>query len=294
MATRRSRFGALLMMLVVGPCLGIGRTAARAEVDSGFVPVDGGRVFYEAAGSGPEVLLLHDGLLHRETWDAQFALLASSHRVVRWDRRGYGRSDAAKAPYSNMDDMLAVMKALKIERAAVVGCSAGSLVAVHFALEHPEMVSSLVLVGPIVSGFDFSEHFLTRGGRWRPTADTRTEEKIEYWTSRDPWFIGPENGAARRRARAILEANPGNVSVPGNLMRWAGGPAFGRLSAIKVPTTIVVGEGDIPDVHAHAGALQSGIAGSTRRVIARSGHLPHMEAPEEFNRVLLEALGKPK
>jgi 3-oxoadipate enol-lactonase len=293
MTMRRSRCRIRALGFALTLCLEVGGATAKARVESGYVPVDGGRIFYEVAGAGPAVMLLHDGLLHRETWDAQFEALAASRRVVRWDRRGYGKSDAPKAPFSNMDDMLAVMKALKIERAAVVGCSAGSLVAVHFALEHPDMVSSLVLVGPIVSGFAFSEHFLTRGGRWRPTEATRVEEKLAYWTSRDPWFLAPENVAARNRARALLEANPGNLSVPSNLMRWAGGPAFGRLPSIKVPTLIVIGEGDIPDVHAHAGALQAGIAGATRVVLARSGHLPQMEAPEEFNRIVFEFLAKP-
>jgi len=82
-------------------------------VESGYIEVEGGRIFYEAAGDGPAVVMIHDGLLHRETWSSQFAGFAESHRVIRWDRRGYGRSDSPDAPFRNLDDLFALMKALE-------------------------------------------------------------------------------------------------------------------------------------------------------------------------------------
>ena len=65
------------------------------NIESGYVEVKGGRIFYEAAGEGPAVVFTHDGLLHRETWNHQFEVFAKDHRVIRWDRRGYGKSDEA-------------------------------------------------------------------------------------------------------------------------------------------------------------------------------------------------------
>lgn len=263
---------------------------ASTAVDSGYVEVEGGRVFYETAGSGPAIVMIHDGVLHRETWDGQFTEFARSHRAIRWDRRGYGRSPASTAPFSHLDDLLALMRALGVERATLMGCSSGGLLAVHFALDHPEMVSSLVLVGPIVSGFGFSEHMRTRGGRGEPSDDAPVSERIEYWAMKDPWIMAPDDVAARERLRSLLVANPQDLAGSGRHARRLVPPAMGRLSQIEVPTLIVVGESDIPDVHAHVGAIEAGIPGAQRMVLTHSGHLAHFERPEAFNKVVLDFL----
>lgn len=266
-------------------------STGEAAVESGYIEVNAGRIFYEAAGRGAAIVMIHDGLLHRETWNAQFAAFAKSYRVTRWDRRGYGRSDKPKAAFSDLDDLYAVMKALKVERPTLIGCSAGGLLAIHLALDHPESVSALVLVGPIVSGLEFSEHFMTRGNRGMPVSDGSVEQKIEYWTSKDPWIMAPESIAAKQKMKSLLAANPQNLmGGGGQYARWPDQPALGKLSQIKVPTLIVAGEADIPDVHAHIGAIQAGIAGSKRVVLINSGHLPHIEVPEAFNRVVLDFL----
>lgn len=262
-----------------------------AVIESGYVDVEGGRVFYEAAGRGPAVVLAHDGLLHRETWENQFPAYAGRHRVIRYDRRGYGRSDPPRVPFSNQEDLHALLKALKVERATLIGCSYGGLLSIDYALAHPEMVSGLVLAGPIVSAYGFSDHFRGRGGRGTPSPDATVEQKIEYWTGTDPWLLAPESTAARARARQLLAANPQNLSVQWDLLRRPRSVALGRLAEIKVPVLIVVGESDIPDVHAHTGVIEAGIAGSRRVVLPHSGHLAHLEAPDAFNHVVLEFLG---
>ena len=172
-----------------------------SDVESGYIEVNEGRIFYDSTGQGPAIVMIHDGLLHRETWNDQFTAFATHHRVIRWDRRGYGRSDKATAPFSDLDDMYRVVKALKVERATLIGCSAGSLLAIDFALEHPEIVSGLVLVGPIVSGLEFSEHFNTRGNRGKPGRDASVEQRIAYWTSKDAWIMAPESVAARQKMK---------------------------------------------------------------------------------------------
>ena len=258
------------------------------NVESGHIQVDGGKIFYEAAGQGPVIIMIHDGLLHRETWNAQFAVFAKHYRVIRWDRRGYGRSSTPTSAFSQLDDLFAVLKGLKVERARLVGCSAGGLLAIHFALDHPQMVTALVLVGPIVSGLEFSDHFTTRGNRGIPRPDVTVAQKIDYWASKDPWIMAPENTAARQKFKTLLTANPQNLQGTGQqFARWPDQPALDRLSQIKVPTLLVVGESDIPDVHAHIGAIQAGIAGSKRVVLNRSGHLPQVEVPDAFNEVVL-------
>jgi 3-oxoadipate enol-lactonase len=254
--------------------------------------VDG--VHGEVAGSGAAVVLTHDGLLHSESWDAQFGVFAADYRVARWDRRGYGRSPRPAEPYSSIDDLAAVIGAVSDSPALLVGCSFGSLVSVRCALDHPGLVAALVLAGPVVTGLPLSEHFLTRGGREVPTPDMPDAEQIAYWSEKDPWFTAPANTAARERLRALLTANPQNLRPPIELERDLMQPALPRLGEIAVPTLIVAGELDIPDVHAHSGAIEAAIPGAKRVVLSGSGHAPYLEVPEAFNRVVLDFLAKVK
>ncbi len=263
------------------------------HVDRGHVPGDGGGVYYETAWtdhSGPPIMLTHDGLLHRETWDAQFTTFAHHYRVTRWDRRGCGRSPAPQASYSSVDDLARIVRSVSDAPATLIGCSFGSLVSLHCALDHPQLVSALVLVGPIVSGLGYSEHFLTRGGHRPPAPDAPAATQLEYWTRTDPWIVAAGNDTARQRLRALLAANPHNLQQRVDLEQRPASSALKRLGQVSVPTLILVGEADIPDVHAHAGAIEAGIGGARRIVLSGSGHLPHLEVPDAFNQIVLEFL----
>ena len=105
-------------------------SATVATVDTGRVVVDGGSLYYEAAGSGAPVILLHGGNLDRRMWDAQFALLRQRYRVIRYDARGFGRSSAADRPFAAHDDLAALFRALNLSRAALVGLSMGGRIAI--------------------------------------------------------------------------------------------------------------------------------------------------------------------
>jgi 3-oxoadipate enol-lactonase len=253
-----------------------------ARVESRNLAVEGGSVFCEVVGTGRPCVLSHDSTLHRETWDAQFPSLSDAHRVVRWDRRGYGRSAASTGAYCSVDDLVCVVESLADSPAVVIGCSSGSLLSLHCALDRPDLVSALVLVGPVVSGLDFTEHMLSRGGFWSG-AVTTLDGEIAYWSEVDPWIVAPRNIEARKRVADLLAANPHNLE-PKPLERSPQPVALRRLSGITVPTLIIVGEHDIPDVHAHAGALEAGVRGARRQVLTDSGHLPQLEVPNAFNR----------
>jgi pimeloyl-ACP methyl ester carboxylesterase len=259
------------------------------QADAHRLPVDDKHtVFCEIAGQGPPLVLTHDGILHRETWDAQFDAFSSAYRVARWDRRGYGKSDPPDAPYSSVGDLARIATFVSSSPAILMGCSFGSLVSLHCALDHPELVSALVLVGPIVSGLGFTGHFLSRGGR-RAGQDLMAGEEIDYWSRSDPWFIAPANAGARDRLRTLLAANPGNIRPKAQEQQPAP-PALPRLSQVAVPVLIIVGEHDIADVHAHSGAIEAGIPGARRLVLRDSGHLPQLEVPREFNQAVLSFL----
>src|SRR5436309_5054018 len=271
------------------PLLFLFATAASAETATGFVDASGGgKLWYEAKGQGSPIVFLHDGLVSSAGWDEPFDVLAVYFRVVRYDRRGFGRSEVPKGPYSDVDDLQAVFETLKIGRAVLVGCSNGSRLAVDYTLAHPDRVEALVLVGPVVSGLPYSEHFLRRGVvNYRPMFQEKSRAKlIEAWVQ-DPYLTDSHSTQARTRLRELLTKNPGPLTATFPESRPPERPAVGRLGEIHVPTLILVGESDIPDVHAHAGVLEAGIHGARRMIISKAGHLIQLEQPELLTREIL-------
>lgn len=262
------------------------------HLDAGYLAVDGAAsVYCEAVGVGPVIVLTHDSLVHREAWDAQFGDLAAQYTVIRWDRRGYGMSHQPTGPYSSVDDLARILRHSSNGPAVLVGSSFGALLTLHCALDHPSLVSALVLVGPIVDGLGFTSHFVTRGGHRPPKSDAPIPEQVSYWTETDPWFTAPSSVGARDRLRTLLTENPHNLRAKAGLQQPLQPSALSRLAQISVPTLVIVGEHDLPDVHAHSGAITAGIPNATRVVLPGCGHLPHMEVPSGFNRVVLDFLG---
>jgi len=173
---------------------------------TGYVDVAGGRLYYEECGSGSAVILLHDGLLHSVVWDDMWPALCSKYHAVRYDRRGYGKSEAAKAPFSPEDDLRYVMEHTKIERATLVGCSSGTALATDFAIAHPDYVLALFLIGPVVHGMRSSDYFLQRGNAASaPLAKDDLRAAAENW-SKDPFQVNGERPLARKKIRDTLIA----------------------------------------------------------------------------------------
>jgi pimeloyl-ACP methyl ester carboxylesterase len=275
--------------LLALPCLLLLATAASAESPTGFVDAPGGgRLWYEAKGTGAPIVFLHDGLVSSAGWEGPFDSLATSFRAIRYDRRGFGRSEPPKGPYSDVDDLQAILETLRIGRAVVVGCSNGSRLAVDYTLAHPDRVEALVLVGPVISGLPYSEHFLRRGlVNYRPMFQEKSREKlIEAWVQ-DPYLTDSRNTQARARLRELLTKSPGPLTATVPESRPPDRPALGRLAEIRVPTVILVGESDIPDVHAHAGVLEAGIHGARRMIVPKAGHLIQLDQPEILTREIL-------
>src|SRR5688572_299700 len=125
--------------------------------ESGFIEVPGAKLYYEAAGDGPQVVLIHAGVAHLRMWDAQVAAWRDRHRVIRYDTRGFGRTLTQDVPYSNRADLAAVMDHLGVEKAHILGLSRGAMIALDFAVEQPGRAKSLVWVAGGLRGFEPDE-----------------------------------------------------------------------------------------------------------------------------------------
>jgi pimeloyl-ACP methyl ester carboxylesterase len=228
------------------------------------------------------MVLIHDGIVHAVEWDDVLPALTSQYQVIRYDRRGYGRSTAPQASFSHLADLEAVLRHFAVGKVHLVGSSAGGGLTIDFALAHPEQVASLTLVGAVVSGFPYTRHFLDRGGRLTQAVFADPAQFRRFWTTTDPYFIAPDSKAARERVKAILEASPQNLNPDGERFEVARPAALSRLGSLRVPTLVLAGEHDIPDVHAHAGAIAAGIPHARREVLRNCGHAPYLEQPEDF------------
>ncbi len=254
--------------------------------DTGYIVVDGGKLYYETSGKGENIILIHDGMIHSVIWDNQFYEFAKTNKVIRYDRRGYGKSPSPNTKYSNIDDLDKLFIQLKIDKAILFGMSAGGGLAIDFTLKHPEKVTALVLVGAVVSGYGYTSHMATRGGHYAGMKELRAnpEKYIRYWGWEDPYEIYPGNITAKEKCLQILQANPQNIND--DKYRYLSNPerpAVKHLAEINVPALVLTGEFDIPDVHAHSGVISAGIPNAKRDIISNAAHLVPFEQPEEFN-----------
>ncbi len=255
--------------------------AYQLKTESGFFDAGGSKIWYEVCGSGTPVVLLHDGLLHSVSWNHVLAPLCAEYRVLRYDRRGYGRSEAAKSPYSAIEDLRLAMRQVKIDRAIIVGCSAGGGLALDFAIAQPEMVKGLLLIGPAVGGMTASDFFRERNQRNDAPEKSGDLKAVARNWSNDPYIIAGTHDAARKEIYDLLVENPQDLKGSGPAISLQP-PALARLRGVEAPTLVIVGSADIADVQANTGAIEAAMPVVQREVWADTGHLIQMEQPDRL------------
>jgi len=197
------------------------------------------------------VALLHSGLSDSESWDEVVPTLAVAHQVIRYDARGFGRSPDPVADYDVLDDLAGVLAATGVESAHLVGNSMGAAVARVAAIERPELVRSLTLVGP---------------GYREPEPPPESVARLERWR------------AATSAGEVEVAARP-----PADTAH--------AVENIKVPTLVIAGAQDDPWVLGASRVLAERIPGARLVLIEGARHHPQEDRPEEFAAALLEFLG---
>ena len=257
---------------------------------SGRIRVADPVLYYEEAGKGAPVVLIHGGQMDRRMWDPQFAAWSRTYRVVRYDVRGFGRSAEATVPYSDVDDLLAVLDSLSISRANLVGLSLGGGIAIDFALAHPDRVASLVVAAPGLSGFPFEP-----GGfmeRLRAAQAGGGEAAVALWL-KDPYMApAMEHADLAPRIRQLTLDNERVWLANPFLVKRASPPAAGRLGEIRAPMLVLIGDRDVPDMQKVADKLAAEVKGARKVVVSGAGHISSMENPTEFDRAALAFLAE--
>ncbi len=240
----------------------------------------GAAIHYETHGQGPAVLLTHGFGLTARMWAGQVAALASSHRLILWDLRGHGRSDAPEDaslydPEACVADMAALLDAEGVERAVVGGLSLGGYLSLAFHLRHPERVRALML-------FDCGPGF-------------RRDEPREAWNER-----------ARKRseriaagdARALAELEPdGHRDLAGValaarcMMRHRDGSVLESLPSIRAPALVLAGERDTPFL-AGIDYMARKIPDAEKIILPDAGHTANLDNPAAFNAAISAFLAR--
>lgn len=268
---------------------------------------------YDEAGTGPVVILVHAGCADRRMWVHQMAPLAARYRVVRYDWRGYGESSDATGTFAHRRDLLALMDVLDVRRATLVGASDGGRIALDTALTAPDRVTALVLMAPGLSGHQWPASMMQlyrdrvhavlgadalrgyRSGEVEPI----DEGELSAYSEAETEFLvaGPD------RSRTDLHPQVWDLAVAMdrdlNRRMWSrpptqeqamDPPAEGRLHEVGVPTLVINGAADLPDIVAVSALLADRIPGAHRVELPETGHLPALERPWAVNAALMSFL----
>ena len=270
---------------------------SQPDLSSGYAPSGGAQLYFETAGTGDAVVFLHAGVSDSRMWDLQMEKFARKFRVIRYDHRGFGKTKFPDEPFALRDDLSNLLRHLGVKKAVLVGCSMGGGAAIDFALEHPEAVAGLVLVGSGVSGLNDPAQ-LSAGALKYWSELLRVIQKGDLDQAREMdgkyWIDGPSRASSEvdpvYRDRA-LQLHRENFSLErfAHQEKSLTPPAIGRLREINAPTLVVIGDHDSEDLRKLAGRLAAEIVGA-KLVKMNAAHLPNLEQPAQFSQLLDEFL----
>jgi 3-oxoadipate enol-lactonase len=254
-------------------------------------------LFWEEAGEGSPVVLVHEAIGDRRMWEPQWQTFPRGHRTVRYDMRGFGESPIGPGTYSHARDLVGLLDEVGLERTSLVGGSLGGRVALEVAVAQPDRIEKLVLMDPGGPGGDWSEE--TQAG-WaeeeaaleRGDLDAAVEVNLRMWVDgprRSPEEVdqGVRELVAQMQRRSFELQLPVAEEAEEELLVEALGDRVGEVTA---PTLLLTGDLDQPDILAIADRLAREIPDARRVTIPGAAHAPSLERPEEFDRLVLEFL----
>jgi 3-oxoadipate enol-lactonase len=261
--------------------------------EQGFAAVNGTRLYYEVAGAGEPLVLIHGFSLDRRVWEPQWEAFSRHHRVIRYDLRGFGRSALPDGTaYPHHEDLKALLDHMGIASAGLLGHSTGGSVALDFAVSHPDATRALVLFGSIAGGYAFSAEF---GAALQAIFAAAREKGVD--AAREMWigllaFQPREDAGAESQLRRIVGDYSGWHWLNPDPVLPLEPPALERLDAIRCPTLTILGEREVPDCHQIAALVNQAVPRAEHVVLPGLGHMANLEAPGEFNRAVLDFLAR--
>ena len=257
----------------------------------GFASSGDAMIAWESAGEGTAVVFVHAGIADRRMWRHQLAAVPDGFRFVSLDLRGHGDTNLTDERFSNHEDVLAVMDHLEILQTVVVGCSMGGGTAFDVALASPGRVSGLVVIGAGAPGFGVDDY---EPPQWPEVLKAYEAGDMSRVAELDAeiWVVGYGRTRGQVAPEAIdlmidmdMRILP-NEDRRDELLILLDPPRGDRWAEIIQPTLVMVGEHDLPDCRQSAEFLAGALSHHDAVVVPGAAHLPSLEQPEEFNRVL--------
>jgi 3-oxoadipate enol-lactonase len=245
------------------------------------VDVNGARLWVEQEGDGPAVLFVHGGLGDSRLWAPQAHALAACFRTIRYDLRLWGRSESPGMTFSAVDDLIGVLDAVGVERAALVGLSLGGGLALDAALAHPNRVWAVAHIAGGVTGMPVNPYTPEQEAAFeaaleRGDLETAMEIDLAVWAP-----LGADD-----ELRELWRFTPDARGVPDGMDLLRPDPIHDRLGELAVPT---LATHDPPEFRA-AGAHVARQAPGARLVEVDSDHYLTLREPELLTRLLEEFL----
>ncbi len=279
------------------------------NITKGFAEVENSKLYYEMAGEGHPLLLVHPMLTSHNYWDDQFGKFAKQYRVIRYDVRGFGQSKISKELFSDTQDIVQLLDFLGIEKTYILGLSMGGEIAMQFVLQHPERVDGLVMSGVGLEGYEYSvEGTQEFEPKWMAFIEriqnhdfAGARERFMEFAVDSP--VGRADEKVRERARALMQDYtfphffpPDEVVAAAETAsaesQEAHVPTIQRLKEIQVPTLVMAGGYEAKDIQNIVDMLVRDIPHAQKAVIPKAGHFVSLEKPAEFNRAVLDFLDK--
>ncbi|ANY08179.1 alpha/beta fold hydrolase [Pseudonocardia sp. HH130630-07] len=259
------------------------------------VPIPDGHLAVVDTGAGHPVVLLHGGVLDHRMWEPQITPLAQEYRVIAPDLRGHGRASTPVVPFRHGDDVAALLRALDLGPATLVGISLGAGTATDTALDHPDVVDSLVLSGAGSSVPDFRDPWTTELlADW--AAAERNRDAARWLEIFLRIGIGPYREVAdvdptvTNAIRAIAtDTLTRHVPDGSPVLPTPGDRPLERATTLRVPVRAVIGTLDSDD-HIRMPREIAEAAGGDVIEIPGAAHYPNLEQPEAFTATVLDFL----
>lgn len=259
------------------------------------------QLYHQQAGAGPAVVLLHAGICDSRMWDPQWGTFPRTHRTIRYDQRGYGRSPLPQGSWSDARDLIGLLEDPGTQRAALVGVSRGGQIALELAVARPDLVDALVLVGAGLPGHAWSAQMQAclaaeDAAVGRGDLDAAVEVNLRLWVDgpqRSPADVDP----AVRQLVAVMQRRALELQAPvwealQDRIQSLVPDLAERLGQVRAPTLVLVGDQDAADIWAIAQRLAREIGGARHAVIDGAAHLPSLERPAEFDDLVLGFLAE--
>lgn len=265
--------------------------SAMIAQESAMLRVKDGALYYETLGKGDPVVFLHGGFGDRRMWNDQFAEFAKNYFVVRYDQRGFGKSEKPTAAYSPVSDLEMLLNHLKIDNAHLVGNSLGGYLAIDFAILKPSRVRSITVVAAGPSGIEPPKEDTDRmKAVFKVAKDEGLDKATAMWIQNPMVSVTSKLPKTASLLKTMIEDNAGIFQMKFWPFEQTNPPSVKRLNEIKVPALIIIGDKDTAGVQNAAETAATGITGAKKVIIKGADHLPQMDNPAEFNRILAQFL----